>query len=490
MSQAIKVGLFALVALVLLGVMVLKIERIDLFSGPDRSLIADFETVAGLDDKAAVRVAGVRVGRVDGIALEAGRARVRLVIEQPLELGEGTRAVIANMGLLGDKYVVLEPGPAGAPALAEGALIPGESPPSFDDILAELQGATKSLSGLGGLGGGPGGGLDRLIANLEAVSSDIRVLVAANRDEIGATIANLRSFSGTLARELPTITRQAESVLAQIDETLGVLGTTVGESGSDFQASASNLRLLSEQARGSVDALNQITARLARGEGSLGKLLNSDEAHDQLVNTLSSVESGVETLSGTLGGIQKIQLELGLESYYLQGIEESRSALNVNIDPQTGRLYRVGLVDSPFGKEETRLERKTVTRDDGTSDVTVTETLVRTDDFELSALFGFRLFDDTRAWVGVIESAGGVQIEHPLLADRVTLSLEAFDFDREGDLDPHLRLSARYKVGDMLYLTGGYDDFLVGERDSFFLGGGLTWRDDTLKYLLGSIPGF
>jgi hypothetical protein len=34
--------------------------------------------------------------------------------------------------------------------------------------------------------------------------------------------------------------------------------------------------------------------------------------------------------------------------------------------------------------------------------------------------------------------------------------------------------------------VGGYDDPL--ERDSFFLGGGIRWRDDNLKYLLGSVP--
>ena len=37
---------------------------------------------------------------------------------------------------------------------------------------------------------------------------------------------------------------------------------------------------------------------------------------------------------------------------------------------------------------------------------------------------------------------------------------------------------------------GGYDDPLVSERDSLFLGLGVRWRDDDLKYLLGSIPRF
>ena len=43
---------------------------------------------------------------------------------------------------------------------------------------------------------------------------------------------------------------------------------------------------------------------------------------------------------------------------------------------------------------------------------------------------------------------------------------------------------------DHFYLLGGYDDPLVSERDSLFVGAGIRWRDDDLKYLLGSIPRF
>jgi hypothetical protein len=39
-----------------------------------------------------------------------------------------------------------------------------------------------------------------------------------------------------------------------------------------------------------------------------------------------------------------------------------------------------------------------------------------------------------------------------------------------------------------VYVWGGYDDPLESELDAFFLGGGLTWNDDNLKYLLGSVP--
>jgi len=67
MPQAVKVGLFMTVALVLLGWLILRVESWNPFGARGRRVDALFDSVEGLDDQAAVRVAGVRVGRVDGI---------------------------------------------------------------------------------------------------------------------------------------------------------------------------------------------------------------------------------------------------------------------------------------------------------------------------------------------------------------------------------------------------------------------------------------
>lgn len=113
MSQTIKVGIFMTVALVVLAYLIFKVEDWSLFGATGQRVEAGFDSVVGLDDKAPVRVAGVRVGRVDGVRLEGQRAIVSLLLETPVELTEGARARIANVGLLGDKFVVLTLGPPG-----------------------------------------------------------------------------------------------------------------------------------------------------------------------------------------------------------------------------------------------------------------------------------------------------------------------------------------------------------------------------------------
>lgn len=486
MSQAIKVGIFAAIVLVVLAALILKIEDIDIFAADGRRLDALFDSVAGLDDKAAVRVAGVRVGRVDGIGLEDRRARVTLLLEVPVSLAVGTRASIASVGLLGDKYVELIPGPSGGPPLPEGAVVPGDVPVSLDQALARLNAVAENIEEITGSMTGEGSGnnqIARLLSNLEAISADVRDLIAANREELTATVENFRATSATLAQELPRLADRMQQVLGQI-------GGVVDENRAELKASLENVRQLTEGLKPAVDDLRTISNRLASGEGTIGKLLTSPEAHDKLVSTLTSIESGVSGLSETLGAAQKIQLDLGLEGYYLPTIEESQAGVQIDIRTRSQWLYRVGIADTPFGKERKEFERTTVTKPDGTIEVTTIDTFKREDELSLSALLGARLGQRLALRTGLIESSFGVSAEYPLLEDKLLLSFEAFDFNREDDLEPHLRLAGRWRLHPNLYLVGGYDDFLTGERDSYFLGGGVRWKDDDLKYLLGSVPKF
>jgi phospholipid/cholesterol/gamma-HCH transport system substrate-binding protein len=488
MPQSVKVGIFMTVALVLLGWLILRVEDWRLFGEAGERVDAVFESVEGLDDKAAVRVAGVRVGRVDGIRLDADgrRARVTLLLESDLALTEGTVAAIANLGLLGDKYVQLEPGPPGSPRLAPGAVLPGRTPISIDQALAKIESIGTSIEGF--VSGGEGGGLGELVDSIKATADELRAVIAENRGSLGGTVRNFERFSATLADELPRLTDQIERVLGQVD---GV----VADNREDLRATISNLREVTDNVRTSVDNLNLITTKIASGEGTIGKLVNSDEAHDELVSALGSVEEGVTKLSDTLGRVQKLQLEIGMESAWLADVEEARSAVRFDVLPrgaESPRMYRFELVGDPTGRLTEKTETTTVTLPDGSSEVTTVQRLTREERrYEYSALFGFPFAARRGAlWAGLIENTGGAQIDYALVPDRLWLSLAAYDFARELDLDPHLRLTAEWRPWRNVYFTGGWDDPLVDEASSPFVGAGVRWSDEDLKYLLGSVPSF
>ena len=485
MENTVKVGIFMTLALGVMAYLILRAEQVRLFEPRGRRVVAQFESVAGLDDQSAVRIAGVRVGRVDGIALRDRRALVTIIVERDVALTRGTYAEIKNLGLLGDKYVELVPGPGGAELLAEGAVIPGQPSMGIDEVLSSVSGLGGSLQEVAAQlsGKAPAGGpLGRLVVNLETTSQEIRDLVASNRDQLGATIANFEQVSATLARELPRLTDRLNEVMTEVQAVLA-------ENRGALHGGLENVESLTANLQTSVDNLNDITGKMARGEGTMGKLLNSDEAHQQLVSALDSVKSGVEGLTSTLGKVNKLQLELGMQGYYLADSEESHGEFRVDIDPQSGHYYRVGFVSDPAGRIKTKTQTVATTQPDGTTTTQITETTTQEDSRTISGMFGVPLGERYKVWGGLIESRFGGQIEFKP-APRWELAVQAFDFDRPGDESPHLRLLGTWQPKPHILLIGGYDDPLVSERDSFFLGLGIRWRDDDLKYLLGSVPKF
>jgi phospholipid/cholesterol/gamma-HCH transport system substrate-binding protein len=105
------VGIFVLVGLASIGYLSIQMGGL-YYSGPSGfKLIATFDEVGDLKPRAAVVIAGVRVGQVVSIELDSIlRARCELDIDPSLGLDVETSASIMTAGLLGEKFVALEPG--------------------------------------------------------------------------------------------------------------------------------------------------------------------------------------------------------------------------------------------------------------------------------------------------------------------------------------------------------------------------------------------
>jgi phospholipid/cholesterol/gamma-HCH transport system substrate-binding protein len=486
MKSLVKVGVFATLCLIILGVLIWKIEDLNPFGKKGQRLHAVFSSVAGLDDKASVRIAGVRVGHVDGLGLDGSRAKVTMLMERQIPLTVGTTARIANLGLLGEKYVELVPGPPNAAPLSDDAVLVGTTPPSLDDAMAKINDIGASIQKVTGQlsTSDVGSGLNRLLADIQLTSTEIRLLVAENRASVGSSVRNIDALTATLARELPRLASQTQRALDQIS-------TLIQENRGNVSAGLGNIRELTEKLQTSADNLNKISGTIASGQGTIGKLVNDDKAYNDVVSTLDSIKGGVETLSKSFGGLNKFKIDLDMQGYYLQDSQEAQTAFRLDIDPQDGkRAYRAGIVSSPFGKRSERTDTYTVTPPGGVPETTTIHTVSENRTYSATALFGYKAPLDARLYAGIIENTGGAQIEYPLpiLDRRLLLSFEAFDFSRPNDLAPHLRLLGRYQFHPNLYLVGGYDDPLERTR-SFFLGGGIRWNDDNIKSLLGLAGG-
>lgn len=507
MTSAAKVGVVMLVALAVLGYFVLRIEDINLSrTAKTREVKAIFEDVAGLDKESAVRIAGVRKGHVKDIrVLPDGRAEVTLQVDDDVPLHADAKANVANLGLLGEKYIELDPGSASTPVLQQSSVtLRGSQPASFDQVTDQVSAIAEDVkaitASLRTVMAGPAGEqrLEDIVENVRGITADMRSLIIANRQNVDATLENTRAITAHLRTEIPRLADTLDRVANQI-------GGTVGENREDVRQVVANLRGLSADLRVTADNLNDITGKTRSGEGTIGKLFYSDEAHDRLTGALSSVESGVNSLKETLGRANRIQMDLGINADYYAGLSgnevggvettngAARSAVGLRLvpNPDNNRFYNVELADDPRGRKREKLRVDTYTDPaTGQSQTIVTEETKYDRDFLISAQAGWVL-DDLAVRVGLFDSTGGVGADYQW-NDRMRVTGEAFDFGGKRDDNPHLRLLGEYVVRrekphtPQLFIRTGVDNAL--NDTAFVFGGGVRWRDEDLKYLMGSIP--
>jgi phospholipid/cholesterol/gamma-HCH transport system substrate-binding protein len=491
MTPAARIGLFMLAGLIILGVFIIKIEDIPVGERGDRlEVTARFPSVAGLDRKAAVRIAGVRIGKVEAITLDASEAVIALSLDPHVQLHEGSWAQITSLGMLGDKYVEIIPGDPTAPLLSSGAELGGTTSPSFDDVMrvaTEIGEDVKEVTeALRGSIGGPQGevAIEEIVANIRDLTASLKVLIAENQANVNATTENFKDFSATLRDEMPRITEKLNSLADQLN---GV----VGDNRDDLQASMGNIRELTERLQVSAENLNQITGKISSGEGSIGKLVNDETTVDNLNQTLDSIEGGIDTLNETMGRYRRYQLEVALRGEALASTDQSRLAFGFDLWTTKKRFFRIEGVDMPYGRVRTDSQFVTTTYPDGTQDYYLEEKIKTSDKLGINAQVGYRILPDTIIRAGLIESVGGIGVDHSIKLGKrpMTFVFEAYDFAREFDEGVHLKFEGRYFISRHIFLTAGWDDPLVSEKSSVLFGGGITWSDEDVKYSLGLAGG-
>ncbi|MDD6088829.1 MAG: outer membrane lipid asymmetry maintenance protein MlaD [Desulfovibrionaceae bacterium] len=138
-SRQTAVGFFVAVGLVCVGYLTVKLGRMELSASNTYSVYAAFDSVTGLRTGAEVVISGVRVGRVAKISLDSNgpRAKVELQIDKSIELSDDTIASVKTSGLIGDRYISLQPGGIGSPLKAGDEITDTESAVDIETLISK-----------------------------------------------------------------------------------------------------------------------------------------------------------------------------------------------------------------------------------------------------------------------------------------------------------------------------------------------------------------
>ena len=199
----VVVGAISLAVVLGLILLAFNAEKLPIIGG-GTTYYADFSEAGGLKANDEVRIAGVRVGKVDSVSLDGDHVKVAFRIQDAADFGTDTRAAIKVKTLLGAMYLSLEP--AGPGQLPGGSEIPVDRTSSPYDVVQAFSGLARtseridthqlarSLTTLADLTRNTPQSFRRALAGVSALSGNL----AARNEQIGTLLQNLRSVTTTL----------------------------------------------------------------------------------------------------------------------------------------------------------------------------------------------------------------------------------------------------------------------------------------------------
>jgi phospholipid/cholesterol/gamma-HCH transport system substrate-binding protein len=138
-STETVVGIFVVIGLICVGYMTVKLGKVSLFGDDHYSLYARFGSVSGLRADSPVEMYGIEIGRVEGLTIDPEKqvALVELRIKKGIKIYDDATAAIKTAGLIGDKFVKIEPGGSGDILKPGGTITETTSPTDIEDLISK-----------------------------------------------------------------------------------------------------------------------------------------------------------------------------------------------------------------------------------------------------------------------------------------------------------------------------------------------------------------
>ena len=340
----VRIGGFILLSLVVFFAIIYLLGARARYFESKYELAAEFTDVGGLIEGATVRLAGVQIGRVTGVALSpqpGGKVRVTMTVARRFQsrIRRNSEARIATQGLLGDKIVDITAGSADAPPLPPGATLVSQDSEEMSQMFAQGASTLRAVS--------------ELVTTLRAAAD--RLDKGGAFDDIGAAVKSARRITDevekgkgwlhALVYEEPEALRRLSAVLGSTqqlisraeggDNAVSVLLSK--ESGKSARALLAALDALGRAAEkpGPSDGLlpallfdpeyrpvardlqllaknfREVSEKLARGEGLLGGLLQDGDGNTgqagadfrAALANLRAVSEKIKAGEGTVGAL-------------------------------------------------------------------------------------------------------------------------------------------------------------------------------------------
>jgi phospholipid/cholesterol/gamma-HCH transport system substrate-binding protein len=319
-GTGVKVAIFMAVMLLLTAALFAIFAQYR--GGAQNTYTAVFDDVSSLKEGDSVRVAGVRIGSVNRVALEPDNTvTVGFGADRDIVLTSGTTAAVRYLNVVGDRYLELLDSPGSTKIQPPGSVIPADRTQGALDLDLLLGGLKPVVQGL----------------NPQAVNALTNSLIQVLQGQDG----NIESLFGKTSAFTNSLADNSQTVQQLIDNLNSVLAT-INEDGGRFSATVDRLEKLVTGLAGDRDPIGNAITALDAGTASLTDLLTQARPPlagtvDQLARLAPLLDDDKATLDIALQKAPKNYRKLVRLGSYGSWINQYLCGMSVRVTDLQGR---------------------------------------------------------------------------------------------------------------------------------------------------------
>ena len=291
---ALKVGIFVLVALVVLGALIATFTKSGGWFSPTYDLRGRASSVSGLKQGSVILMSGVPVGTVKGAELAADGKGVfiRMQLQSRFKIHSDARFMISQIGFLGDQFVAIVPRENQGPLLQGGQEVVIEEPLNVQESVRTatdlLQEASKTVKTV-----------NEMVVRLDRI-----VLSEGNLTNVNVALRNVRLASERVLNMVDGVNRLVDtnsrpifisvSNMVRFSEELTVLAQELGQT---VETNRMELTKAIKSLETAAGAIQRVSSSVEKGEGLAGALIKDPALKTQFEHIAQNLETVSSNIS-------------------------------------------------------------------------------------------------------------------------------------------------------------------------------------------------
>jgi ABC-type transporter Mla subunit MlaD len=512
-QNEVKVGVIVLIGLALLVGLLLKAIRWQPSSNAQEIRI-HFDNVGGLLKSAPVSMHGMEIGKVKEIELMGDWVQVTANIDKSIEIRDGYRILIDIVGIVGEKYIEITNGPINNGVARDDPLIGISPPSIGNLLIEAKDVAQKAADTLITTKGvindnkeevrsgiieirkfvvDTTGTMERTLQNLDLMMTRINKLTEFKEGDIAQTITEIKTFVTELNKDRERISPLIKSVAGNIDQIVSNASPTVDSSLENLKKSSEDMRALTTKLDKNIadltdsvskivdkigntadnsdeklqkalvdlgrasalmnnvlDRADYIVTEVEKGNGTVGKLIKSEEGYDQIKEVMTVSKNALDKVNMTFDNVNEAA----------NSFKEATKGLNSWRLQLFGDVNSVGEYELSYNRLSGLLQNQLRLSILPTLPYTYIGGIYMKGDKIRYDLQAGRRFDKLTVRGGFIRSRAGLGLDYWLIPDRALISLEGVNITTK---EPEIGFDASVKVFRNWYLMFGADAINVNK---------------------------